>query len=220
MDYARILKIMEEEGRKRDAAIFSKEEVVQGEPFRMLVFTMLSARSKDSRTMEVCRSLFREADTPKGILSLGEKRLSEILHPIGFYREKTKRLLGLCEKLLSDFGGKVPSTLEELTTLPGVGRKTANIILARVFKKKVIAVDVHVHRISNRLGWVKTKKPLDTEKRLMKLIPEGSIAQVNRAMVSYGQTVCLPRNPKCAECRIREYCQRVGLPKLRQPGSP
>ncbi|MBN2122598.1 endonuclease III [Candidatus Micrarchaeota archaeon] len=213
MDYARILSIMEEEGRKHNAPIFAKEEVVQGEPFRILVFTMLSARSRDSRTMEVCRSLFREADTPRGILSLGQDKVSEILHPIGFYKGKTKRLLGLCEKLLSDFGGKVPSALEELTTLPGVGRKTANIILARVFGQKTIAVDVHVHRISNRLGWVKTKKPLDTEKRLMKLLPDKAIPQANRAMVSYGQTVCLPRNPKCAECRIREYCQRIGLPK-------
>jgi endonuclease-3 len=214
MDYARILGIMEAEGRKRDAAIFTNEWAILSTPFRGLIFTILSARSKDERTMQVCKELFSRADTPKKLLSLGEEELERILRPIGFYKVKSSYLRKTCEKLLSNFNGEVPGAMEELLTLPGVGRKTANIVLEKVFGHKTIAVDVHVHRISNRLGWVKTKNPLDTEKKLLKIVPDGSIARVNHAMVAYGQTVCLPRNPKCDECRIRKYCKRVGLPPI------
>lgn len=214
MDYLHVLELMESEGRRRNAPIFSKEEVVRGEPFRILVFTMLSARVKDATTTEVCRRLFSYADTPSGVLSLGEGKVRGILRPIGFYNSKTRNLLGMCGKLVSEFGGEVPDTREGLESLPGVGRKTANIVLARVFGKGVIAVDVHVHRISNRLGWVKTKRGRDTEKKLMEILPEKAVRIVNRAMVSYGQTVCLPRNPKCGECKVRKWCRRVGLPTL------
>jgi endonuclease-3 len=214
MDYFRVLSIMEDEGGKRNAPIFAKEEVVRGEPFRILVFTMLSARVKDATTARVCGELFSHADTPRGIVKLGRKRVLGILRPIGFYNSKTKSLLGMCRMLEGEFGGKVPETREGLESLPGVGRKTANIVLARVFGEKTIAVDVHVQRISNRLGWVKTKKERDTERRLMEILPGEAILLVNKAMVSYGQTVCLPRNPKCRECRVRKDCKRVGLPKL------
>lgn len=213
MDYARILIIMEEEGRKNHAPIFTNEWAILSTPFRGLVFTILSARSKDERTMQVCRELFSRADTPEKLLSLGEKELKRILRPIGFYKAKASYLMKTCAKLLSDFKGEVPGTMDELLTLPGVGRKTANIVLEKVFGHETIAVDVHVHRISNRLGWVKTRKPLDTEKELLRIIPRSSIAGVNHSMVAYGQTVCLPRNPKCTECRIRKYCKRIGLPK-------
>jgi endonuclease-3 len=174
---------------------------------------MLSARVKDATTSRVCGELFSHADTPGGILKLGGKRVLGILRPIGFYNSKTKNLLGMCRMLEGEFGGKVPDTREGLESLPGVGRKTANIVLARVFGKDAIAVDVHVHRISNRLGWVKTKKERDTEDKLMKLLPGKALRIMNRAMVSYGQTVCLPRNPKCRECRVRKWCGRIGLPK-------
>lgn len=212
MDYARILGIMEEDGKRNNAAIFTNEWALLSTPFRGLIFTILSARSKDERTMDVCRELFLRADTPKKMLALKEKELERILRPIGFYKVKASYLRKTCEKLLSDFNGEVPGTIEELLSLPGVGRKTANIILEKVFGQKTIAVDVHVHRISNRLGWVKTKKPLETEKKLMRIIPEASICRVNHAMVAYGQTICLPRNPKCDECRIRKCCKRGGLP--------
>lgn len=213
MDYAKVLSIMKEEGKKKNAPVYKKDCIIKT-PFQALIFTLLSARARDASTMKVCSELFSKADSPEKILKMGEKELRKILRPIGFYREKAKRVLGASRKLVREFGGNVPDTREELMGLPGVGRKTANIILNREFGKPALAVDVHVHRIANRLGWVETKNPLDTEKGLVELLPEKLVRRCNRAMVGYGQTVCLPRNPKCRECKLKEYCKRVGLPEL------
>ncbi|MBD3389837.1 endonuclease III [Candidatus Micrarchaeota archaeon] len=213
MDYAKVLSIMEEEGKKKKAPVYKKDCIIKT-PFQALVFTMLSARARDVSTMKVCSGLFSKADSPEKILEMGENELQKTLRPIGFYREKAKRVLGTSRKLVREFGGKVPDTREELMRLPGVGRKTANIILNREFGKPAVAVDVHVHRIANRLGWVETKNPLDTENKLLELLPEKLVRRCNRAMVGYGQTVCLPRNPKCRECKLRGECKRVGLPGL------
>lgn len=212
-EYSQALSLMWKEGKARGAFVFRKDDILTT-PFRSLVFTALSARTRDENTYNVCTKLFAVADTPEKILALGEGRLMEILYQIGFYRAKTKKLLGMCRKIVDDFGGEVPETMEGLVSLPGVGRKTANIILNKVFGKHALAVDVHVHRISNRLGWVKTGKPLDTEKKLLEILPKNLVRKCNKAMVAYGQTVCLPRNPKCGECKIKRYCKRIGLPKM------
>ncbi len=213
MDYAKVLRIMEEEGKKKGAPVYKKDCIIKT-PFQALIFTLLSARARDAVTMKVCRELFSKAGSPEEILAIEREELQKTLRPIGFYREKTRRVLGVSRKLVREFGGKVPKTREELVELPGVGRKTANIILNRDFGKPALAVDVHVHRIANRLGWIQTKKPLATEEALMELLPEKLVRRCNRAMVGYGQTVCLPRNPKCRECRVSRYCKRVGLPEL------
>lgn len=201
---------MHEEAENRGAFVFKKNDILTS-PFRWLVFASLSARSRDENTYRVCKSLFRTADTPQKVLSLGEKRLGGILRPIGFYRGKTKRMAGMCRMLMEDFGGRVPGSMEKLILLPGVGRKTANLILNKVFGKDALAVDVHVHRISNRLGWVKTSRVEETERELMRLLPKEARRIANKAMVGYGQTVCLPRNPKCDECRLKSICKRVGV---------
>lgn len=213
MDYSRVLNVMWDEGKARGAFVFKKNDILTT-PFRWIVFVALSARSRDENTYKVCKELFRVADTPEKVVALGDSTLGKLLYSIGFYREKTKRVMGLSRMLISKFGGEVPGTREELMELPGVGRKTANIILNNVFGKHTLAVDVHVHRISNRLGWVKTKTPEKTEHSLLELLPKNLVRKANKAMVGYGQTVCLPRNPKCKTCKVKEYCKRVGLLKL------
>jgi endonuclease-3 len=213
MDYSNVLSVMWAEGKRGGAFVFKKDDILTT-PYRALLFTVLSARTRDENTYRVCKELFKVADTPEGVVALGDLELGKLIYSIGFYREKTKRVMGLSKMLIAKFGGEVPGTREELMELPGVGRKTANIILNKIFGQDALAVDVHVHRISNRLGWVKTKTPEKTEHALMEILPKNLVRKANKAMVAYGQTVCLPRNPKCKTCKVREYCKRVGLPKL------
>lgn len=199
---------MHNEAKKRNAPVFRAEDSTRT-PFQILVFTMLSARTKDETTMKVVNRLFKEAKTPKQIVSLGKNKLEKLLFGVGFYRVKAKNLLKVCK--IIEKTGQVPDTLEELLKFPGVGRKTANIVLARAFGKNTIGVDVHVHRISNRLGLVKTKKPEETEKALLKKIPEKYVNTLNRNFVAFGQTICLPRNPMCSICPINKLCPKIGV---------
>ncbi len=203
-----MLNQMHNEASKRDPPVFRAEKETGDTPFKILVFTMLSARTKDEITARVVANLFKVAKTPKAVSSLGVKKLEKILYGIGFYKVKTKHLIASC-KILEKTG--VPDTLEGLLKLPGVGRKTANIVLARAFGKKTLGVDVHVHRISNRLGLVKTKRPEETEKSIVKKIPERYLPKLNRTFVAFGQTLCTPRNPACPDCPLNKICKRVGV---------
>src|SRR5208283_5280025 len=163
-----IISQMDKEAKRRGAAVIRAESATEDDPFKMLVFTMLSARTKDDTTIDAVERLFRIADTPEKIARLPLKKLESILYGVGFYHVKARRLKAMCRSLAD-----VPDTLEGLLALPGVGRKTANIVLARAFGKDTIGVDVHVNRISNRLGIVSTRKPEDTERELMRFVPEG-----------------------------------------------
>ena len=200
---------MQKEAISRSAPVFHAENSTKETPFKVLVFTMLSSRTKDEKTIQVTQKLFKKAKTPKQILALGQEELEQLLYGVGFYRTKAKNLLKLCE-VIGDIG-RIPTNREELMKLPGVGRKTANIVLARAFGKNTLGVDVHVHRISNRLGIVKTKKPEETEKALVKEIPEKYLGRLNLAFVAFGQTLCLPRKPKCARCPINTICEKIGV---------
>ncbi|NYZ73663.1 endonuclease III [Candidatus Micrarchaeota archaeon] len=224
MRIGRMLALMHREAMKRHAPVFQAESATKETPFTILVFTMLSARTKDETTTKVVKRLFSSAKTqaqktkarnkaitPKQILALGQGKLERLLYGVGFYRVKAKHLIAICRILEERHGGDVPDTLEGLLELPGVGRKTANIVLSRAFGKNTLGVDVHVHRISNRFGLVRTKKPEDTERSLVKSIPERYIRSLNHTFVAFGQTVCLPRNPKCEECPIRKSCPRIGV---------
>lgn len=211
MDLSRLpwlLRYMRREAVRRHAPVLRAETKTRGTPFSILVFTMLSARTKDETTMRVVGRLFAVAPTPGKMLSLGVKKLERLLYGVGFYRVKARHLLAAC-RMLEPRG--VPDTLEGLLELPGVGRKTANIVLARAFGKNTLGVDVHVHRISNRLGLVRTEKPEETERALVRIIPQRRIRTLNRDFVAFGQTVCLPRNPRCGECPVRSVCPRIGL---------
>ncbi|TSC90110.1 MAG: endonuclease III [Microgenomates group bacterium Gr01-1014_5] len=162
-------------------------EAVFNSPFQILVAVMLSARTRDETTVKICQNLFKIAPTPQKLNVLSIEELTELLRSVGFYKTKAKHLKNLTERLLHNFKGEVPQTLEGLTSLPGVGRKTANIVLGRAFNIPAIGVDTHVHRIANTLGWVKTKTPQTTEKELVKILPKKYWIKINQYFVSIGQ---------------------------------
>jgi len=205
-----ILRVMEKEGRKRDAPIF-KFKKKSNTPFETLVSAMLSSRTKDEMTGKAVSKLFKKANTPSKIARMNVKNLEKILYGVGFYKTKARNLKKLAKRIVTEFKGRVPQKMEELVSLPGVGRKTANIVLCFGFRKKALPVDVHVHRISNRLGLVKTRKPEDTERVLLEKIPGRYIRKLNFVFVSYGQTVCLPLSPLCSECRLNGICPKTGV---------
>ncbi len=211
---ARIISLMLREGEKGDAPVLRVRDEINSDPFKALVFTMLSARTRDGATLEAAKRLLKSASTPLQIGKMNLRKLEKLIYGVGFYHAKARNLRALCAKLISEHGGEVPTSLEGLVSLPGVGRKTANVMLGQIFEKDAIAVDVHVHRISNRLGWVKTRKPEETEIRLMRVVPKRLWRKCNLSMVSFGQALCTPRNPKCAQCPLRKCCKRAGLPKM------
>ncbi|MBS3067921.1 endonuclease III [Candidatus Micrarchaeota archaeon] len=208
------LKIMQTEARERNAPVL-RVESAKTTPFRALVFVMLSARTKDDTTLRAVERLFAVADTPEKIAGLKTSKLETLLYGVGFYRVKSKNLIKTCNVLIEKFNSRVPDTLEELLTLPGIGRKSANIVLARCFGKHVIGVDTHVHRIANRLGLVKTKKPEQTEQSLMRVVPKQYLRSLNKIFVAYGQTICQPVSPWCSICKIRNHCPRIGVKRSR-----
>lgn len=177
------------------------------DPFRVLIRTILSQRTRDENTDAAAKRLFDAGySTPQALARAKEEDLYDLIKPAGMFRQKAKRIIEVAKAILERFGGKVPKDLEKLVSLPGVGRKTANIVLYLSFGKPAIAVDTHVHRISNRLGWVKTKTPEETERKLMKLLPKSLWGPINGSMVEFGRKVCLPRNPKCEECPFKDVC--------------
>ena len=176
------------------------------DPFRVLVGTILSARTKDACTAGACERLFARAKTPAELDALSEKEISELIFPVGFFRTKAKMLKQLPGVLKEKFGGVLPDTVEALCELPGVGRKTANLVVALGFDKPAICVDVHVHRISNRFGLIKTATPFETEMKLREILPKRYWKTWNSHLVAFGQTRCFPRNPKCAGCPVATWC--------------
>lgn len=184
-------------------------------PFQVLISTILSARAKDETTEIIANELFKKYPDAKKLASAKQQDVIKIIKKIGFYNAKSKNIIETAQKLLSDCNGKVPDKLEELVKLPGVGRKVANCVLVYSFGKDAIPVDTHVHRISNRLGWVKTKTPEETEKKLEKTVPLKHWQTLNDTFVSHGKTICTPLGPKCSQCPIYKYCKREGVGKHR-----
>jgi endonuclease-3 len=184
-------------------------------PFTVLVSCILSLRTQDKTTNAASERLFAMASTPKTMLATPVGSIQKAIYPVSFYRVKAKTIHAICDELLTRFGGEVPSTIDELLTLPGVGRKTANIVVTLAFRQAGIAVDTHVHRISNRLGYVKTKTPDDTEMALRKKLPPRYWIVFNDLLVAYGQNLCKPISPFCSRCKIAVYCRRVGVKSKR-----
>ena len=174
--------------------------------YSVLISTVISLRTRDRVTEEVSSRLLERASTPRELVELDPEELQELLRPAGFFRQKARQLRGIAESVIRNHGGEVPDTMEELLELPGVGRKTANFIMGMVFGKPSICVDVHVHRISNRMGLVKTKSPEETEYALQKLLPESEWTDLNHTMVRFGQRVCRPVKPLCEECTFSGSC--------------
>ncbi|MBI4360419.1 endonuclease III [Candidatus Micrarchaeota archaeon] len=194
---------------KRLRRLFGNATAYSGsEPtaFRILVGTVLSARTKDETTARVANELFKHYDSPEKLARAPLKRIEQLIRPIGFYRAKSRYIHALAQQLLRDFGGLVPDSMEALLSLPGVGRKTASCVLNYAFQKQAIAVDVHVHRIANWLGLVRTKTPEQTEAALKALYPQGQWRHLNNVFVLFGQNLCLPKTPKCGICVLNEVC--------------
>ncbi len=178
------------------------------DPFKILISTILSARTRDANTKEATERLFQKYNTPELIANADVEELELLIRKSGFYKVKAARIKEVSKKLLKEYEGKVPKDFDDLINLPGVGAKTANCVLVYAFKTPAIPVDTHVHRVSNRIGWVKTKNPELTEKALKELIPKNLWIRVNRLLVKFGQQVCLPINPKHGSCPIEEYCSK------------
>jgi endonuclease III len=179
----------------------------QGDPFKILIGTILSARTRDENTTKVVNKLFARFKTADDLASADIDEIKKIIHSIGFYNVKAVRIKQVAQEIVEKFAGQVPSDIDRLLELPGVGRKTANCVLVYAFNKPAIPVDVHVHRISNRLGLVNTKMPEQTELELSKMIDRRLWTKVNDTFVMYGQNICLPIKPNCAVCGLKKSCR-------------
>ena len=187
----------------------------QEDPFQVLIATMLSAQTRDSVTADASRRLFRVARTPQTMARLSESAIVRLIFPVSFYRHKAAHVKETCRLIVSRFSGRVPSTMAELLTLPGVGRKTANLVLILAHRSASnICVDTHVHRIANRLGWVRTRTPEETERALYAVAPRRWWPVINLYLVTWGQNVCRPVYPLCASCAIADLCPRIGVTKV------
>lgn len=196
------------------APVIEFMRVQAGSPFRILVATLLSARTRDGTTTKVVQTLFSHISTVADLAAADEQTIAKWIFPVGFYRTKAKHLKALAQTLQDQYNGEVPTSVEELCKLPGVGRKTANLVVTAAFDDFGICVDIHVHRICNRLGLVQTRTPHETEMALRTSLPKRYWKAWNRYVVAFGQTRCTPRNPNCQDCPIRKVCNRTGLPPL------
>lgn len=185
------------------------------DPFRILVSTILSLRTKDEVTEAASARLFAIASTPRQLARVDIARIEKAIYPVGFYRTKARTLREVARRLEKEFAGEVPRTIDALLDFKGVGRKTAALVVSLGYGTPAICVDTHVHRIANRLGWIRTRTPDQTEQALMKLVPRARWISVNEIMVGFGQRVCTPLSPHCSTCRLTRSCARVGVGKYR-----
>jgi len=204
-----VYKALAKEFTAHRAPVVDLIEAQTGDPFKVLVATILSSRTMDGTTAAAARRLFERAKNPRELSKLTEDELRELIFPVGFYNAKARHLKLLPEVLEKQFNGEIPQDVDELTKLPGVGRKTANLVVAVAFKKPAVCVDIHVHRIFNRLGYIKTTTPLKTEMELRRIFPQKFWTTFNSYFVSFGQNTCRPVNPKCGVCPVSRYCSNL-----------
>ncbi|MEM7819745.1 MAG: endonuclease III [Candidatus Aenigmatarchaeota archaeon] len=202
-----VIKILKRETKKFEIPIVTESGKKTKNPFKVLISCLLSIRTRDEITTKASKKLFSLADTPEKMIKLSTRQIEKAIYPVGFYKTKSRRIKEICKKLINEYNSKVPDTLEELLKLKGVGRKTANIVLVYGYKKKGLPIDTHCHRIPNRLGWIKTKTPEQTEKELRKILPKKYWFDFNDLFVKFGQNICKPIRPKCNICPIYKYCE-------------
>jgi len=205
------IRILRREVPKWETPIVTLMAETYESPFRVLISCILSLRTQDSTTAQASHRLFALADTPRKMVKLPAKTIEKTIFPVGFYRTKAKVIREICKVLLRDYSGKVPDDIDELLKLKGVGRKTANLVVTLGYKKPGICVDTHVHRISNRWGYIRTKNPHETEFALREKLPKQYWIEYNDLLVSFGQHLCRPISPLCSQCPVRKYCDRVGV---------
>lgn len=205
------VRILIQEVRRWKEPIVGVVAKASRDPFQILMSTILSLRTRDQTTADAAERLFRLAKTPAEMLKLPRRKIERAIYPVGFYRTKARHIFEISRDLLSRHGGRVPDTIPELLTLKGVGRKTANLVVTLGFHKPGICVDIHVHRISNRWGYIRTRTPAETENALRQKLPKRYWMIYNDLLVPFGQNLCTPVSPRCSECRLRRYCDRVGV---------
>jgi len=179
------------------------------DPYLVLICCILSLRTNDKTTIKATQRMLELAKTPKEMMKVDFETLEKAIYPVGFYKNKAGQIIELSKIIVEKFDGKVPHEIDELTKFKGVGRKTANLVLTKGFNKPAICVDVHVHRISNRLGYVKTKTPDETEMELRKILPKKYWIDFNTLLVTHGQNICKPQKPNCELCSISKYCKKI-----------
>jgi endonuclease-3 len=210
-----VIGLLELELGKRGLPIVSQLAAEHRDPFEILISTLLSLRTKDEVTAAASERLFAMAATPAGMLRLSLEEIRRAIYPVGFYRNKAETIHLVCRELIDRFQSRVPDTIETLLTLKGVGRKTANLVVALGFNGAGLCVDTHVHRISNRLGYVRTKNPEETEFALRAKLPRKYWLRYNTLLVAFGRNTCRPLSPLCSICPVAAYCDRVGVTKSR-----
>jgi endonuclease-3 len=209
------LKTWRRDSEKKDPSVTTVAERYNKDPWAVLVSTILSLRTKDEVTLKTSAALLAKAPNPAALLALTEEKIAELAYPAGFYKTKAANLKKIAAILLEKYKGSVPADLDTLLELPGVGRKTANLVITEAFNKYGICVDIHVHRISNRTGWLVSKNPEETEMILRKILPRKFWKTINPLLVLYGQKLCRPLSPFCSQCVITGHCKRVGVEKSR-----
>ncbi len=210
-----LMAVLAEDVTLHDPPAVTREAQAHHDPFRVLVATLISLRTKDEVTAEAARRLFALADTPEGMAALDEQVIANAIRPANFYPTKARRIREVAARIVSDHGGQVPRDLEVLLGFPGVGRKTANLVLTEGYDLPGVCVDTHVHRILNRLGLVRTRTPVETEFALREVLPREYWKPINTYLVSFGQRVCRPQSPHCSRCPIEAKCRRVGVERHR-----
>ncbi len=211
----KVIRILRKESRGWDAPIVTLTAETSHDPFKILISTILSLRTLDTTTAKVSKRLFEIADNPRDMLKLDVKEVEKAIYPVGFYKTKARTILYICRELVEKYDSQVPDDLDELLRLKGIGRKTANLVVTLGYEKLGICVDTHVHRISNRLGYIKTKTPYETEMALKEKLPKKYWIKYNDILVAFGQHLCRPISPKCSVCPVEEYCDKVGVEKSR-----
>ncbi len=211
----KVIRILEKEAKSWQVPIITLIAQTKKDPYRVLIGTVLSLRTKDQVTAKACEKLFAVADTPEKMVKLSEKEIEKLIYPTGFYITKAKNIKLISQKLLDEYKGKVPDDIDTLLTFPNVGRKTANLVLTEGYNKPAMCVDSHVFQISNRLGYVRTKKTEETEMILRKKLPLQYWGEYNYLLVAFGQHLCVPVSPWCSKCPVAQYCERKGVKKSR-----
>jgi endonuclease-3 len=211
----KIIEILEVESKKWNSPVDTLVDLQKNNPFLVLITTIVSLRTKDEVTIKVCEKLYEKLSKPEDILNLSTDDVSKLIYPCGFYNNKAKQIYSICYSLINDYNSIVPNKIDDLIKFPGVGRKTANLVLAEGYGLLAMCVDVHVHRISNRFGYVRTKTPDETETRLRKKLPKKYWNRYNQILVALGQSICRPISPKCTQCPVINYCKRINVKTFR-----
>jgi endonuclease-3 len=214
-DIHAVMRLLEKELEQFGLPPVSAMAEEKADPFKILISTIISARTKDEVTGPATERLFALADSPEKMSRLSEERIEKTIFPAGFYHTKARAIRKASKELVERYGSRVPDTIDELLTLPGVGRKTANLVVTLAHNKAGICVDTHVHRITNRWGYVKTKTPHETEQALRAMLPKKHWIAINTILVMHGQNICKPVSPFCSRCPVSKYCARIGLTRSR-----